>query len=465
LAPFFGFGDYMTQIAKPQTPAELFKTFLSKANFVEIFALHIDEKASTGRDGTRVESFKVHLDAEIDVSIRKIFTGTYEFTSYKEKLISKGAESYPRQISIPTVRDKLVLKFLSELLAKIYPDHISKPPHQFIKQIHEVSSVSNDETRYLRLDIESYYPSINHSILMRILRRKIRQKNLLRLIENAIKTPTGKKKNIQNENRVGIPQGLSISNILSSIYLHDIDIECRTNPKVHYYRFVDDILLIGPETEITNLSKTLPIKMRRTRKIKCHEVGGASGKSAVVPASNGIDYLGYHFCKEQIEIRDSSYKKMFSNLMNMVTSMKYKGNKAPLIWRLNLRITGCKYKERRVGWLFFFAQTKNLQQIKQLDAFLVGQLKNILTTEQRLRIKTLTRAYYEIRYNFRASKYYPDFDNFDDEQMRAQIKVLLPYKKIDELNGMESKELKKLFNKCILKEIGSLEKDMLEVFS
>ena len=455
----------MTLIAKSQTPAALFKAYLSKANFAELFALHIDEKASVGRDGVRVEAFKVRIDAEIDVSIRKILNGTYEFTSYKEKLISKGAESRPRQISIPTVRDKLVLKFLSELLAKIYPDHISRPPHQFIKKIHEVSAISSENTRYLRLDIESYYPSINHSILMRIIRRTIRQKSLLRLIENAIKTPTGKKKILQNENRVGIPQGLSISNILSSIYLHDIDVECRKISGVHYYRFVDDILLVGPEAQITILSKTLPAKMRRTRKIKCHEVGGGSGKSAVVPVSDGIDYLGYHFCKEQIEIRDSSYKRMFSNLMKMVTSMKYKGNKAPLIWRLNLRITGCKYKERRVGWLFFFAQTQNLRQIKQLDAFLAVQLSKVLTAEQLLRVKTLTRAYYEIRYKFRESKYYPDFDDFDDEQMRAQIKILLPYKKIDELNGMDSKELKKLFNKCISKEISGMEKDMLEVFS
>ena len=107
----------MSMIARRQKPAELFKTHLSKANLAEIFSNHIDENASVGRDGTRVEAFKIRLDAEIVVSTRKILNGTYEFTSYKEKLISKGANSHPRQISIPTVRDKLVLKFLSELLA------------------------------------------------------------------------------------------------------------------------------------------------------------------------------------------------------------------------------------------------------------------------------------------------------------------------------------------------------------
>ena len=455
----------MSMIARRQKPAELFKTHLSKANLAEIFSNHIDENASVGRDGTRVEAFKIRLDAEIVVSTRKILNGTYEFTSYKEKLISKGANSHPRQISIPTVRDKLVLKFLSELLAKIYPDHVSRPPHQIIKKIHEMSVTSVDDTQYLRLDIKSYYPSIDHLILMRILRRKIRQKALLTLIENALKTPTGKKKHKENENRVGIPQGLSISNILSSIYLHDIDTKYQQYPNINYFRFVDDILIIGPEAEITKLSRILPTEIRRKRKIECHEIGGSNGKSAIVSASVGIDYLGYRFCRDRIEIRNSSCKKMYSNLIKIITSMKYKGNKAPLIWRLNLRITGCKYKERRVGWLFFFAQTENMQQIKQLDAFLKKQLKGVLTPDQQLRIKTLTHAFYEIRYNFRNSKYYPDFDSFDDEQMRTQIKVLMPSKKNEELNAMESNELKKLFNKCISKEIGSLEKDMLEMFS
>lgn len=462
---FFGFGDLMNLIAKSGKPAKLFKAHLSKANFAEIFSTHIDDHASVGRDGTRVEAFKARLDAEIDMSIRKILIGTYEFTSYKEKLISKGADSHPRQISIPTVRDKLVLKFLSELLAKIYPEHVSRPPHQFIKQIHEVSTSLTDDAQYLRLDIKNYYPSIDHDILMRILRRKIRQKMLLKLVKNALKTPTGKKKNVRNENRIGIPQGLSISNILSSIYLHDIDCKCQKYPNIYYYRFVDDTLLIGSETEIVKISETLPTEILRQRKIQCHEIGVSSGKSAIVPASDGIDYLGYRFCLDKIEIRVSSYKKMFSNLMKIITSMKYRSNKGPLIWRLNLRITGCKYKERRVGWLFFFAQTENLQQIKQLDVFLNNQFKDILSPDQRLQIKTFTRAFHEIKYNFRDSKYFPDFDHFDDEQMRAQIKFLIPHMKNEELNGMELKELKKLFNRCISKEIGSLEKDMLEAFS
>lgn len=445
--------------------AKLFRDTLTKGELIELFNSAIKDSASTGRDGTRVETFSEQLDAEIDIILRKVKAKTYKFTPYKEKLISKGAINTPRQISIPTVRDKLVLKFVSLLLTKIYPEHVSRPPHQFIKQIHQASQQCDANFDYLRLDIQNYYPTINHSILMRILRRKIRQKELLYLIEEALKTPTGKVKSVENENKGGIPQGLSISNILSSIYLQDLDDKLGSLDKILYWRFVDDILLIGPGEEIANWSTKIPAELKRTRKIILHKVGEGNGKSTIVPLSQGIDYLGYKFCRSDIEIRISSVKKMYINLMKIFTSMKYKDNKAPLIWRLNLRITGCKYNENRIGWLYFFSQTKNMQQIKQLDAFIKRQISLIPSGVQPDQVKTLIKTIHEIKFNHRSTTYIPDFDDFNEEQMRAQIKVLLPYKKATDLDALEYKDLKKLFNKCITREVSNMEKDMLEAFS
>ncbi|KPD12639.1 hypothetical protein AN476_08675 [Phaeobacter sp. 11ANDIMAR09] len=437
---------------------------LTKAHLLDLHAQFIESGAAVGKDGIRVERFGNDIDNEIAIILRKVSSGTYKYTSYREKLISKGAGKNPRQISIPTVRDKLVLKFLSELLAEIYPEHVSQPPHHYIKRIHRTSAAKPASNYYLRLDIQNFYPSIDHKILMRILRRTIRQKQLLKLVEDAIKTPTGSHSGSGSVPITGVPQGLSISNILASLYLSEMDKKFETDKSIEYFRFVDDMLVLADYSTAKRLSTEIPVLLKSKRKIKCHPVGSGS-KSILVSLAEGIDYLGYHFCQSKIEVRSSSYKKMFSNLMKLFSAMKYRSNKGPILWRMNLRISGCIFDGRRVGWLFFFAQSNNTQQLKRLDAFVSQQAKKVLDPADRERLKTFTRAYHEIRFNYEDSKYFLNFDQFDDAQKRAEIGILLPQKSLEEIETLEGAELDKLFRKCISKEIGDLEKDMMEVFS
>ncbi|PCJ91181.1 MAG: hypothetical protein COA50_16770 [Flavobacteriaceae bacterium] len=445
-------------------PAELFKARLCRAHFMEIFDEYFQDGSAIGRDGVRLSVFQAEIDSEIDIILRKVGSGTYKFTSYKEKLILKGANKSPRQISIPTIRDKLVLKFLSLLLAEIYPDHVTKPPHEFIKNIHRESASRPPTTSYLRLDIQNYFPSIDHKIMLRVLRQKIRQKNLLAVIFSALETPTGRKKDHSNPITIGVPQGLSISNILSSIYLAGIDEQMRAIPNSEYFRFVDDILVIADNSTAATLSREIPSTLKSKRKIICHKVGEGS-KSTLLPISRGIDYLGYYFCGDIIQVRKTSFNKMFGNLMKLFTGMKYRKNRGPLIWKMNLRISGCIFEGRKIGWIFFFIQSNNTQQLKQLDAFIASRAKVVLEEADCERLKKFTKAYHEIRHNYRYSSYYPNFDNFDEGQKRAQIAILIPRKPTSEIDLLTGDDLDDLFKRCISKEISELEKDMMEVFS
>lgn len=445
-------------------PGKLFQETFGPTQLKDIFNDYIADRSAIGRDGVSAKVFVSRIDAEIEIVIRKVRSCSYEFSSFKEKLISKGASKPPRQISIPTVRDKLVLKFLAELLARIYPENVTRVPHSTIKQVHTASRTRPTTDSYLRLDIEGYFPSIDHKILMRILRRRIRKKEILHLIESAIKTPTGIKKSSGRRNEMGIPQGLSISNILSSIYLADIDNEMMAISGIEYFRYVDDILMLGEPAHISELSTFVPRLLKSKRKIKCHPVG-ASGKSVIIPITDGIDYLGYHFRLDRIEVRRASYKKMFSNVMKIVSGMKYAKNKGPLIWKMNLRISGCHFVGKNIGWLFFFSQTNNVNQLSRLDAFVRQKAGEVLSAGDLERIKTFVKAYHEIRYNADSSAYFPNFDNFDSEQKKQQIGVLMPRKSRAELDAMNAEDLDVLFKKCVSREIADLERDMMEAFS
>ena len=80
-------------------------------------------------------------------------------------------------------------------------------------------------------------------------------------------------------------------------------------------------------------------------------------------------------------------------------------------------------------------------------------------------MKKFVKAYYEIKFHSAETKYFPNFDAFNSDQKKAQIKVLLPAKTLEQLDALSSQELDDLFQKCISHEIADLEQDLMEVFS
>jgi retron-type reverse transcriptase len=107
---------------------------------------------------------------------------------------------------------------------------------------------------FIKLDIESFFPNIDHHILLDMIEKKIKDKKAISLLKKGIKKYTISSgrvdKKIIRESNKGIPQGLSFSNILSDIYLAKIDKKYLKSKKMEYFRFVDDILIarVSPYT-------------------------------------------------------------------------------------------------------------------------------------------------------------------------------------------------------------------------
>ncbi|WP_375571881.1 reverse transcriptase domain-containing protein [Seohaeicola saemankumensis] len=216
--------------------------------------LHLKEGVARGVDGTSYERFLQCRDQEVGLISQRALAGRYKFSPYRQKLILKNAESPPRQVSIPTLRDRVALRALNNFLTSIFPDCRPQHAHPVISSV--LAAIGNmvSDDRFIKLDIRSFYDEVDHEILMRNLRRRIRSENPLKLIEDALKTPTGATVASQSTNELGIPQGLSISNLLSSIYLKSIDDRFGSLLGVSYHRYVDDILCIATASEAKDVA-------------------------------------------------------------------------------------------------------------------------------------------------------------------------------------------------------------------
>ena len=100
----------------------LYNERFTKGALQQIYEEKISSSRTVGRDGTRQETFKANLDDEINLILKKVGACTYRFTAYKQKLISKGAHKPPRVLSIPTIRARLTLRVLNEIISHVFSE-------------------------------------------------------------------------------------------------------------------------------------------------------------------------------------------------------------------------------------------------------------------------------------------------------------------------------------------------------
>lgn len=443
---------------KPLKAYKLYKGYFNYSALEDLYIKKISPSGAIGKDGIRKTSFEKNLAKEITLILDKVGKKTYHFTPYKEKLISKGPKQNPRQVSIPTRRDRLTLRAVCEILTSVFVDTATRLPHEYIKDIKDIVQKYDDSYCFLRIDVKDYYPSINHKKLLPRIRKRIRKPELIELIMKSITTPTG---NNTTPPSIGIPQGLSISNILSSIYLNQID--QKYSDHLHYFRYVDDILIICSKVNATDIYKEIKKDLRKLS-LKCHELDDKNnGKTTVSSLSNGIDYLGYRIKSHSISVRKSSYQRMFENLSKVFTSYKYSKHKDKelLLFRLNLKISGCIIDGKRYGWMFFFSQTEDKSQLKYLDKFIIQLMQQHGLIGIKKNVKTFIKSYHEIRYRIKETKYIENFESYDLKRKKRLISLLTGIN-FSIISKWTKKDIEQKFQRVTLQEARQLEKDLIK---
>lgn len=434
--------------------SEFRKTFQISA-LKDIYFSSVKYNSAIGIDRINTRVFERSLEENIAVIRRKSLSGTYKFSQYREKLISRGADKCPRVISIPTLRDKLTLKALYKILFSVYGTNIPYL-HKVISDVNRsVASGKYDEV--LRLDVKDFYPSVRHDLLLIQLSKKVRNKQVVHLVTNSISRQTVSKPISEKKQyiSVGIPQGLPISNILANVYMQPIDHKYKKRTSIKYFRYVDDILIL---CNYQNAKKIMSELIDDCKKLNLDLHDNDPSKIYAGKLSSKFSYLGYVFIDKTVTVRKKSLDKLRESIIKTLTSYKYSRikNQKILRWALNLRITGCRFNDTKYGWMFFFSQIDDEQLLSSLDHFVKKQLIRFNLDPSTIKIKKFTRAYHEITKNLNNSKYIP---NFDVLKFREKQNILSEIFDIN-VSKMDSHEIEYKFRQLIFRTVRELEKDL-----
>ncbi|MDE7436892.1 MAG: hypothetical protein K2M93_00255 [Muribaculaceae bacterium] len=413
-------------------------------------------KKGGGRDHISPTKYRDTFEKEKDWIREKCISGEYKFSPYAEKLILKGRGKYPRVLSIPNVRDRFVLSLLNGYLSDTL-GIVRETPNRYIFRLAKFLDEKAGERHkvyFYKADISAFYDNINHSVLTKYLAGRI-DAVALKLVLNAITVPTlnCSEKPGNDINILGVPQGLSISNILAEIYFDGAHKQIsNTFEKALFLRYVDDILIADTENRdfegilisaITDHNLGLSLSPKKT---KTGVIGG-----------DEFEFIGYKIDGEIFSIKESNKNRFADRLVrrcyqiksqyeDSVSRPRYIKNDEEFLdfakTDLNFLISGFKVNNHNYGWIAYFQQMNDLKILYQLDRLIRKSLGKELYSI--LEVNSIVRTYYDLRENMGRSILI-DFDKVTERGEKLGYLKKFGHLKGSEFTDLSDKEVDRRF--------------------
>lgn len=259
-------------------------------------------------------------DSNIVLLHNMLLNKSYRTSEYKHFTIHDPKE---REIfCLPYFPDRITHHAIMNILEPVFVARFTADTYSCIKgkgihgAVYAVKKALRDKpgTQYcLKLDIKKFYPSINHDTLKQLLRKIIKDKDLLSLLDEII------------DSADGVPIGNYLSQYFANFYLAYFDHWIKEVKCIKYYfRYADDLVIFSGDKEnlhklLAEIREYLEVNLKLTIK----------DNYQVFPvASRGLDFVGYRFYHTHTMLRKrikTRFIKMLKSRRNEKSVASYRG--------------------------------------------------------------------------------------------------------------------------------------------
>jgi RNA-directed DNA polymerase len=279
--------------------------------------LRVRKNGAVGVDGQTAADYAAHLGDNLRSLLERAKSGTYRAPPVRRVHIPKGTGDETRPIGIPTFEDKVLQRAVVMVLEAVYEQDFRDCSYGFRpgRSAHQALAALWQQTMksgggwIVEVDIRKFFDTLDHAQLRELLRRRVRDGVLLRLIDKWLKAGVLEDGLLTSPDQ-GSPQGGVISPLLANVYLHYVldlwfeqEVQPRLQGRAFLIRYADDFVIgFTSEADARRVLEVLPKRFGRygltihpdkTRLVPfrspASSAGGSSGKGS---SSGTFDLLG-----------------------------------------------------------------------------------------------------------------------------------------------------------------------------
>ena len=359
---------------------KLLEAILHKDNFNRAYKRVKASKGAPGIDGMTIEEALPYLKEHQQELTDRIYRGKYTPSPVRRVEIPKR-EGGVRKLGIPTVIDRTLQQAIMQQLVPIYEPLFAdgsfgyRPNRSAKEAVLKVKEYAEQGYAYaVVLDLSKYFDTINHEILIDLLRKNIKDERVVQLIKRYLKSG-GMENGVVIDTEEGSPQGGNLSPLLANIYLNEFDQEFlkRGVPSV---RYADDIVLLAKskrasERLLESSTKYLEGKLKLT-------VNREKSRTVSVFAIRNFKFLGFALGRNgsgiYVRVHAKTWKKFKSKLKELTSRRSVQSIKPSL----------GKIKVYARGWLSYYGIASMKNNIDDINGWLYHRIRMCIWKQWKL---------------------------------------------------------------------------------
>jgi group II intron reverse transcriptase/maturase len=348
----------------------------------------MEKNKASGVDKMTKEEYEVNLDDNLKKLVARMKNGSYRPNPTRRVYIPKDGSRKMRPLGISCYEDKLVENAVAQILTmvyepKFYPCSFGFRPgrncHMAVREIIEM--VQYRKTNYVvEADIRSYFDTIPHDWLMKMLEHDIADRRFLEIIRRFLKAGVMENgKYLDSES--GSPQGNGASPVLANVYLHyvldnwfDVIVQRQCRGQCYLIRYADDFVccfqnkweaeIFRRKLEERFAKYGLSLAEEKTKILEFGRFAAENRKKSGEGKPETFDFLGFTFyC-------GMDGKKRFFRCRVRTSKKKYRSKVLKMKeWIKSHRMMPVeelvrKINEKLAGHYQYYGVTDNMREIK-----------------------------------------------------------------------------------------------------
>jgi len=351
-------------------------------------------KGAAGVDHQSLYNFEENLEGNLYKLWNRLSSGSYFPPPVLGVLIPKS-DGGQRLLGVPTISDRIAQTVVKMMLEPLVEPYFHEDSYGYRPNKSALDAVGVARRRCWKndwvvdLDIKGFFDNLDHVLIMKAVRKHIKDTWVLLYIERWLRAPMQLDGKIVERDR-GAPQGGVISPLLANLFMHYAFDEWmrRNHPFIQFERFADDAVLHCKSEKQANFIKDkveqrlrecgLELHPVKTRIVYCQD-----DARTLTYANTKFDFLGYTFRKR---LSRSRWGKLFVSFSPAVSDKAKRSIRQTIRkWRIHLwsgatlESIAKEINPVVIGWINYYGRYCRWElrfSLQQIDNYLIRWAKS-----------------------------------------------------------------------------------------